>query len=110
MKTFVQTGSILSLIAPSGGVTGGLPVKIGSIVAIPVNSAAEGERFEGQVDGVHNLVKATGAAWTVGAKIYWDDTAKNCTATVGTNTLLGVAVKAAASGDAEGVLRLNASF
>ena len=110
MKTFLQEGNNLDLTAPSGGVTGGLPVKIGSIVAIPVNSAAEGEAFVGQVTGVHTLVKATGAAWTVGAKIYWDDTAKNCTTTATSNTLIGVATSAAASGDTSGDVRLNASF
>jgi predicted RecA/RadA family phage recombinase len=110
MKTFVQTGSILTLTAPTGGVTGGLPAKVGSIVAVPVNSALEGEPFEGQVDGVHNLVKATGSAWAEGDAIYWDNTAKACTKTATSNTKIGVAVAAADSADVEGLVRLNAAF
>ena len=48
----------------------------------------------------------------MGAKVYWDNTAKVCTTTVGTNTLIGVAVKAVGgtAGETTGTVRLNGSF
>ncbi len=110
MKNFVQRGDILTLTAPSGDAVAGLPCKVGTIVAIPTNSAAEGEIFEGEVTGVWELAKATGAAWSQGAAIYWDDSAKKCTTTATSNTLIGVATVAAASGDTVGIVRLNGAF
>lgn len=51
-------------------------------------------------------------AWSVGAKVYWDDTNKRTTTVSTDNTLIGVAVEAVASGasDTIGRVRLNASF
>jgi predicted RecA/RadA family phage recombinase len=53
-----------------------------------------------------------GQAWTVGAKVYWDDTNKRCTTVATDNTPVGVAVEAVASGagDTIGRVRLNAVF
>ena len=50
--------------------------------------------------------------WTVGAKVYWDDTNNRCTTVATDNTLIGVAVEAVASGagDTIGRVRLNAAF
>ena len=51
-------------------------------------------------------------AWTVGARVYWDDTNKRCTTVATDNTPVGVAVEAVASGagDTIGRVRLNAAF
>lgn len=51
--------------------------------------------------------KATGQAWAVLAKVYWDDTAKVFTTTSTSNTLGGYVAEAAASGDAEGIIHLD---
>lgn len=110
MRNFVQPGSIVTMTAPYD-VASGKGFKVGSIIAIATNTAASGAPVEGKTDGVHDVDKATGAAWTEGAAVYWDDTAKNFTLTASGNTKAGVAVlPLPASGDAIGRLRLNGSF
>ncbi len=62
--------------------------------------------------GVFDINKVGSQAWTVGTKVYWDDTNKRCTTVATDNTLIGVAVEAVASGagDTIGRVRLNATF
>ena len=69
-KNFVCDGSAVSLTAPAGGVVSGVPAKIGALVVIPINSAAEGQPFTGKTDGVWRLPAATGL--TAGALVKWD--------------------------------------
>lgn len=112
MKNFVQPGDVLPLTAPYALATAGLGFLVGSIFAVALSAAENGAAVEGAVSGVFDLAKATGTAWTVGVRIYWDDTAKNCTtnAAAGANKLIGVAVAAAASGDTVGRVKLTAAF
>lgn len=56
--------------------------------------------------GVYTVAKATGVL-AVGEKVYWDDTNKNVTSTVGSNTFFGRVVAAAASGDTTATVRLE---
>ena len=69
-KNFVCDGSAVNLAAPAGGVVSGVPAKIGALVVIPINSAAEGEPFTGKTDGVWRLPATTGLA--AGALVKWD--------------------------------------
>ncbi|MER8786875.1 DUF2190 family protein [Mesorhizobium sp. M0983] len=108
MKNFIQPGNSISAIAPVGGVVSGIPVIIGSLAGIPGTTALEAAEFELHLVGVYDIDKATGAAWAVGDKIYWDATAKKGTKTTTSNTLFAVAVAAAASGDTTGRIRLGA--
>lgn len=104
---YIQPGSTLTFIAPTGGVTAGVAVKIGSLVVVPVTTTAQTLPFEGMVDGVHTLAKATGTAWTVGATLYFDTAGPNfVTAQSATACRAGHCTEAAASGDATGVVRL----
>lgn len=109
MKTFVQPGDILPITAPAD-VASGVGVLVGSLFGVTVHSALSGAQVEVATRGVHTLAKATGAAWTQGARIYWDDTNKNCTTTAASNKLIGVAAAAAASGDTTGRVFLTAAF
>lgn len=103
---FVQPGEVVTLTAPYQR-NAGQAAKIGTIIGVAVSTIASGARGEFALTGVWTLTKATGAAWTEGALIYWDDTARNCTTTSTSNTRIGVAAAAAASGDTTGVVRLN---
>lgn len=111
MKNFVAVGNILTLPAPAA-LTSGQGALIGSIFGVAEKDAASGEEVAFLVTGVLDLPKAPSQAWTVGVKVYWDNTAKVCTTTVGTNTLIGVAVKAVGgtAGETTGTVRLNGSF
>jgi len=109
MKNFVQDGDVLSLTAPYA-VSSGDGLLVGSIFAVAVATAANGAPVQGKATGVFDLKKTSAQAWTVGAKVYWDNTAKECTTTASGNTLIGVAVAAAANPSATGTVRLNGSF
>lgn len=106
-RTFIKPGDTMTFTAPAGGVTSGVPVLIGNMLVIPETTAAQTLPFEGMVVGVHLLAKATGIAWTEGMLLYWDNAAKNLTNVTTSNYRVGVAAKAAASGDVTGYVRLN---
>lgn len=107
MKNAKQKGEVIEVVAPAGGIASGSVVIKGGFVGVAVIDAAEGETCTVIREGVFELPKATGAAWTQGDSIYWDNTAKNCTKTSSGNTLLGYAFNDAASGDALGNVSLK---
>jgi len=109
MKNFIQDGDTVSVAAPYDVASGGGAL-VGSLFGVAVDAATSGNAVQLKTSGVFTLPKATGQAWTVGAKLYWNDTNKNCTTTASGNTLIGVALAVAASGDEAGTVRLNQSF
>lgn len=106
MKNFVQPGDMITVAAPNGGIASGAGVLAGSLFGIAACTAAEGADVEIKTTGVFDLPKASGAI-TQGAKVYWDDTAKNVTTTASGNSLIGVAAAATASGASTVRVRLN---
>lgn len=107
MDNFVQPGEIITLTAPSGGVTAGTPVLIGALVVIPCVSVAQTVQFSAYVTGVFEVPKATGDAWGEGEKVYWDVGDTNFNQSASGNTLVGVAAAAAGSSDATGYVRFD---
>lgn len=105
MKNWIQSGDTVSVVAPDDVVSGN-GVIVGSLFGLAVSDAVSGADVEIVTVGVADITKAAGAI-TQGAKVYWDNTAKAVTTTVGTNTLIGCAVVAAANGDATVRVRLN---
>lgn len=106
MKNFVQNGEILDLTAPYDVASGG-GFLVGSIVAIAQAAATSGKPVQGVRRGVFTHAKTSAQAWTVGAKIYWDDTNKVFTTAASGNTLCGVAAEAAANPSATGTVLLD---
>ena len=92
-RNFIQPGNTITLTAPSGGVVSGTVYLIGALLVVAQSTAAQTLPFEAKTTGVFELPKATGQTWSEGAKVYWDNTAKNFTTTSSGNTLAGVAVK-----------------
>lgn len=85
----------VTMIAPAGGVTSGVPIDIGGICVIPESTEAAGELFAGQVMCVVNLPKA-GTAFAVGDVFDWDSSAGQGVATGGTGDFgVGVVLEAA---------------
>ena len=111
MKNYVQPGATITLAAPYA-VTSGDGLLVGSIFGVAAGDAASGATVEAALTGVFDLTKIGSQAWTVGAKVYWDDSNKRCTTVATDNTLIGVAVEAVAggAGDTIGRVRLNGSF
>ena len=94
-------------ITAGGTLVGGTVLLSGSAIGVVAHDAVSGESVPLILQGEFSLAKATGAGITVLAKVYWDDTAKKCTATSAGNTLLGICTVAAASGDTTVMVRLN---
>jgi predicted RecA/RadA family phage recombinase len=94
MKTFSQTGKVLTLTAPTGGVVSGTAYQIGSIVVVATETVAQTLPFEGVPIGVFDVPKVADEPWTEGMKVYWDDSEGKFTLDpdTATNPLVGVAV------------------
>lgn len=107
----------LVFTAPTGGVTYGTPVKVQDTLVLPttgsatnLGTAAAGTAFTGLILMRHarkmlrSAAKATGAAWTAGQALYWDNTNANWTTTASGNTAGYIAGADAASGDTTGTV------
>lgn len=105
MKNWIQPGDIVTVVAPAA-VNSGDGLMVGTLFGVAISTAASGDSLEMVTEGVVDLPKAA-VAITQGAKVYWDNAAKNVTTTVGTNTLVGCALVAVAVGDATTRVRLN---
>jgi predicted RecA/RadA family phage recombinase len=100
MKNYIQLGDNITLPAPVA-VTSGQGALIGSIFGVASTDAAINEEVSFVRVGVFTLPKPASQAWAVGVKLYWDNTAKNVTSTVGSNTLIGAAAAAVGGGAGE---------
>jgi predicted RecA/RadA family phage recombinase len=111
MKNYVQPGNTITLTAPYA-VTSGDGLLVGSIFGVAAGTAILGDPVETAVEGVYDLKKVASQAWAAGDRIYWDNTAKQTTKTLTSNTLIGVATEAVAGGatDLIGRVRLNGAF
>jgi predicted RecA/RadA family phage recombinase len=105
MRNWIQPGDIVTVVAPVA-VNSGEGLLVGALFGVAVSTAAISTNVELSTTGVVDLPKAA-VAVTQGAKLYWDNTAKNVTTTVGTNILIGCAIVAAVIGDATVRVRLN---
>lgn len=111
MKTYVQDGDKVVVAAPRA-LTSGEGALVGSMFGVAQSAAASGADVVLVTTGVVDITKVGSQAWTVGAKIYWDNTNFRCTTGASGNTLIGVATAAVGSGAGEttGRVRLNGSF
>lgn len=98
MKNGISTGKVMTFTAPSGGVVSGTPVLIGALLVVPVATVAETVKFAGETEGVISFTKPGSQAWTEGAIIYWDNSAKKFTTTAASNFRCGVAAEAVGAG------------
>lgn len=106
MKNYIQPGETIEVTAPAA-LSSGDGVLVGSIFGIAQTDAANGAAVQIARRGVFTHAKTSAQAWTQGAKIYWDDTGKVFTTTATANTLVGVAVLAAANPSATGTVLLD---
>ncbi len=111
MRTYIQPGHALTLLAPSD-VASGDGLLVGAIFGVASHDALAGAEVETQLTGVVDIAKAASQAWTAGARVHWDNTAKRATTVASGNTPIGVAVLAVGAGAEEtiGRVRLNGAF
>ena len=107
MNNFKHPGRVLDLIAPTGGVTTGVPVRIGDFFCIPQETALVSVGFRGYVSGVFELVKDAGTAWTAGQAVYWDVSATEVSHDPAVGDCIGYAVAAELSAAVLADVQLN---
>ena len=111
MKNYIQPGDTLTVIAPYA-LASGAGCLVGSLFGVASAAADISTEVEIVTVGVFDLPKVGSQTWTVGARVYSDDTNKHLTTTASTHKLVGVAVAAVGSGAGEttGRVRLTAAF
>lgn len=107
MKNYIQPGNTLTIPAPAGGVVSGAVVISGSLIGVAAADATEGDDVALATEGVYELAKTSAQAWTLGAKIYWDETNSVATTVDTDNTLIGIAAAAAANPSAVGLVKIG---
>lgn len=105
MKTFVQPGELVYLTMPYQR-NSGEGVLVGDLFGVVEETTANGAKGPVRTEGVFTLPKATGAL-AEGVLVYWDNAAKNVTATATGNRRIGATMASALSGDATVNVRLN---
>lgn len=113
MKNWVQGGDIINVVSPYA-LASGEGCLVGSMFGVAVDTVVITTAVNVCTAGVFDLAKTATQAWTVGAKIYWDNATRRCTtaAAAGANALIGVAVLAVGAGAGEviGRVKLSAAF
>lgn len=109
MKNYVQKGENLTLPAPYA-LSSGAGALVGSIFGVAAGDADNGADVDLVTEGVFEMPKVSALAISIGDKLYWDDTAKLVNKTASGNTLIGVAVTAAANPSGTVNVRLNGAF
>ena len=107
MQNHIQKGDIITVPAPAGGIASGEGAIIGNIFGIAAYSAAAGDPVELATTGVYQLPKATAAVLAVGARVAWDNTAKNINAPGAGRFPLGIATEAAGNDVTSVAVRLD---
>lgn len=120
MQNYIQEGDRMEVTLGSGetGFASGKGYLVGAMFGVitsltrngqtvfSTQASAQGDIAVLALEGVFTLPKATGAI-TLGAKLYWDNTAKNITTTASGNTFCGYAWTAQSSGDATVQVKLQ---
>ena len=104
-----KNGENLILPAPYAALSGG-GVKTSLIFGVAAGTAANCATVDLVTVGVFDLAKVSTDAFSIGAAVHSDDTAKLCTSTASGNQKIGVAVAAAAKPSGTVAVRLNGTF
>lgn len=109
MKNANQNGLRPTIPAPSGGVTSGQLVIVGSLIGVAEHDAAAGDPVTIDTAFCGDFPKTSALAIAVGDKLYYDSTAKVVNKTSSGNTLVGIAVDVSANPSSYARLKLGAT-
>lgn len=98
MKNYIQEGDVVTLVAPYARLAGE-GAKVVNLFGIAINDVAVSVAGEFCIEGVFDIKALSTDVIPQGTKVYWDDTAKNITAVVATNLLVGAVTAAKANGE-----------
>ncbi|OFZ54972.1 MAG: hypothetical protein A2428_03100 [Bdellovibrionales bacterium RIFOXYC1_FULL_54_43] len=107
MKNYVQPGDVIEFTAGADYLSGD-PVVIGEMVGICTGDVANTTVGRAILSGVFQVVKAAGATWSKGQKLFWDKTNKNFTPTASSDAdlLAGYAFESALLAATVGYIKL----
>ncbi len=98
MNNAHSSGATIQVPAPAA-VTSGVPFILGTLLAVPVTTAASGELVAAQIEGAFTFPKLSTAVIAAGAKLHWDASAGEfIVAASATGDLENCAVAIAAAG------------
>ena len=107
-KNYVQEEEVLTMVAPTGGIKSGAGFLYGAMFGVAQHDALEGAPVEVGVVGCWLLPKPNSViTFAVGAPIYWDVSAGNCTSVRSTNYRIGIAIAEAGAADSQVSVRLD---
>ncbi|MGH1371139.1 MAG: DUF2190 family protein [Cellvibrionaceae bacterium] len=106
MNNYIQPGKAVSFTAPADVASGSI-VSVGSLVGVACSSVLSGEEGEMVVEGVFELPKNPANTPDQFDKAYWDSGSSVVTTTATDNALIGVFMKADATGKPSCEVRLN---
>ncbi|WP_146592326.1 DUF2190 family protein [Puniceibacterium confluentis] len=109
MKNYIAPGEHITVAAPYDVSAGGGAL-VGAVFGVAQADAVSAADVVLVRRGAFELAKTSAQAWTVGAKLYWDDTAKVVTTTATANTLIGAALAVAANPSATGTVLLDGAI
>lgn len=106
-RTMVQDGKTLDFTS-AGAIAVGEVLEFANSIGIALTPAtAAGQVVSVAMEGVWELAKETGVAFTVGQKLYWD-AANNRVDATNTNIACGLAWRAQGSADTLCLVKINA--
>jgi predicted RecA/RadA family phage recombinase len=108
MKTYIQSGDILTL-TPSAAVASGAGNLFGGVLfGVATNDVAASTAGEFITSGVVTLPKTSALAISIGDRLFWDATNKVVNKTATSQVCIGVAVSDAANPSASVAVKLGA--
>lgn len=110
MKNFIQPGNTVSAAAPYAVASGAGALLGGSLFGVAVNTYGSGDAGEFVTEGVFELTKTSGTVhdFTLGRRVYWDNSGKALVATSTGNHPVGVVVEAAGTAAVLAKVKLGA--
>lgn len=106
MTNYIMSGDNVELAAPYAVLSGGGAL-IGTLFGVASTDLANAERGVFVTKGVFDITKTAAQTFAEGAAVYWDNSAKSVTSVSSGNTLIGIAMAAAAGGDATARVRIR---
>ena len=105
----IQSGSVLTLTALSGGVSSGTPLLMGKLFVVPSHNALEDEPFEAHTVGVWEFPKVPADTPSEGDAAYWDVSAGQISTTddSAANKFIGAYTESRINGDTKCFVRLD---
>jgi predicted RecA/RadA family phage recombinase len=106
MLNFIQEGDKFDYVA-GGTVTSGDFIIAGALCGVAENSGALGDHITVAREGVFELAKASGTAWSQGDRLFWDSGQSQFTKDSTKTPIKAVAFADAASADTTGYVLLD---